>query len=435
MQCEVVAIGTELLLGQIVDTNSSWIGQQLAARGIDSLLQTKVGDNRSRIVAAVKAALSRSDSVICCGGLGPTQDDITRECIAEVMGVDLERVPAMEAEIAAMFVARGREMAESNRRQAERPVGSQFIHNDRGTAPGLICTLTIDGVSKVIYAVPGVPHEMYEMMTRIILADLAARSGESAVISSRVLRTWGAAESSIAEMVAPCLDALDQPGAPQATIAFLASGIEGIKVRVTAKAPTNALVIDILDSQEARLRSILGDLVFGVDEESMEVAVGLLLLEQHLTLGLAESVTGGLIASRLVGVSGASAWFRGGVVSYASEVKFDVLGVDAGPVVSESAARQMALGAKQLLGSSIGLSVTGVAGPDGQDGQPVGTVFVGLAFSDDTTTVTQLKLPGDRERVRQYATIGALNLLRQHLSSQVTAQIGAQVTAQIGAHQ
>jgi nicotinamide-nucleotide amidase len=416
MQCEVVAIGTELLLGQIVDTNSSWMGQQLAAHGIDSLLQTKVGDNRARIVTALQAALSRADAVICCGGLGPTQDDITRECIAEVMGVGLERIPQMEAEIEAMFLARGREMSPSNRRQAERPIGAQFIHNDRGTAPGLICPQIINGQSKVIYAVPGVPHEMQAMMTRVILPDLASRSGETAVIASRVLRTWGAAESAIGEMVAPCLDALDQPGAPQATIAFLASGIEGIKVRITAKAASMQQVTSILDDQEARLRSILGDLVFGVDDVSMEAAVGALLKSQRLTLGLAESVTGGLIASRLVGVPGASDWFRGGVVSYASQVKFQVLGVDDGPVVTETAARQMALGAQRVLGSSIGLSVTGVAGPDEQDGQPVGTVFVGLAFGDGSTEVIRLKLPGDRERVRQYSTIGALNLLRQRLS-------------------
>jgi nicotinamide-nucleotide amidase len=418
MQCEVVAIGTELLLGQIVDTNSSWMGQQLAAHGIDSLLQTKVGDNRARIVSALQAALSRADAVICCGGLGPTQDDITRECIAEVMGVGLERIPQMEAEIEAMFLARGRAMSPSNRRQAERPIGAQFIHNDRGTAPGLICTQIINGRSKVIYAVPGVPHEMQAMMTRVILPDLASRSGETAVIASRVLRTWGAAESAIGEMVAPCLDALDQPGAPQATIAFLASGIEGIKVRITAKAASMQQVTSILDDQEARLRSILGDLVFGVDDVSMEAAVGALLKSQRLTLGLAESVTGGLIASRLVGVPGASDWFRGGVVSYASQVKFQVLGVDDGPVVTETAARQLALGAQRVLGASIGLSVTGVAGPDEQDGQPVGTVFVGLAFVDGSTEVVRLKLPGDRERVRQYSTIGALNLLRQRLSTE-----------------
>jgi nicotinamide-nucleotide amidase len=415
MRCDVVAIGTELLLGQIVDTNSSWIGEQLAASGIDSLLQTKVGDNRARIGQALLAALEHADAVICCGGLGPTQDDITRECIADVMGVSLERIPEMEDEIAAMFTARGRVMVESNRRQAERPIGSSFIHNDRGTAPGLICPLTIKGVVKVLYAVPGVPHEMQAMMTNAILPDLIARSGERAVIASRVLRTWGTSESALSEIVAPLLDALNKPGAPPATIAFLASGMEGIKVRVTAKAASNEAVSAVLDEQELALRAVLGDLVFGVDSATMESVVGDLLMQRGLTIGLAESVTGGMMAARLVGVAGASKWFRGGVVSYASEVKFDVLGVTPGPVVSGDAAMQMAVGALRVLGSSVGLSVTGVAGPEEQDGQPVGTVFVGLVIGQSTPTFAEFRVPGDRERVRQYATISALNFLRQQL--------------------
>jgi nicotinamide-nucleotide amidase len=415
MRCDVVAIGTELLLGQIIDTNSSWIGEQLAASGIDSLMQTKVGDNRARISQALLAALEHADAVICCGGLGPTQDDITRECIADVMGVALERLPEMEAEIEAMFSSRGRVMVESNRRQAERPVGASFIHNDRGTAPGLICPLTIKGRAKVLYAVPGVPHEMQAMLTGAILPDLISRSGETAIIASRVLRTWGSSESAIAEMVAPCLQELDKPGAAPATIAFLASGIEGIKVRVTAKATTRPEVDQILDDQEAKLRTILGDLVFAIDGATMESVVGDMLLQRGMTLGLAESVTGGLISARLVGVPGASTWFRGGVVSYASEVKFTVLGVTPGPVVSESAAREMAVGAQRITGASVGLSVTGVAGPDTQDGMAVGTVFVGLVIGAAPPIVIELSLPGDRERVRQFATLSALNVLRQQL--------------------
>ena len=418
MRCEVVAIGTELLLGQIVDTNSSWIGEQLAAAGIDSLMQTKVGDNRARIVRALVDALGRADAVICCGGLGPTQDDITRECLAEVMGTTLERVPEMQSEIAAMFAARGRTMPETNNRQADRPVGSSFIHNDRGTAPGLICPVSRSpGQEQVIYAVPGVPHEMRAMVERVIIADLTARSGERAVIASRVLRTWGSSESAIAEMVAPRLEALDLPGAPLATIAFLASGMEGIKVRVTAKAPDSPTVERILDDQEDALRKILGDLVFGVDTDTMESIVGGLLVSRSLTLGLGESLTGGLMAARLVGVPGASSWFRGGVVSYASDVKFDVLGVEPGPVVSARAARQMASGARHVLGADVGLAVTGVAGPGEQEGMPVGTVFVGVALSTGHAEAVEFRVPGDRERVRQYATTSALNLLRQRLQA------------------
>jgi len=413
MRCDVVAVGTELLLGQIVDTNSAWMGERLAAAGIDSLMQTKVGDNQARIVKALRDALAQADAVICCGGLGPTQDDITRESIAELMGVALERDEAMVASVRAMFEDRGRVMPESNQRQADRPVGAEFIVNHRGTAPGLRCLIG----DKVLYAVPGVPHEMQAMVDEVIVADLVRRSGESGVIASRVLRTWGAAESAIAEMVAPRLMALDAPGAPPATIAFLASGMEGIKVRITAKATTRDAVNAILDTEEQALRAILGRLVFGVDDDSMEQVVAQLLLNAGLTLAVAESLTGGLVSSRLVGVPGASRWFKGAVVSYASEVKFDLLGVANGAVVSADAAIAMAEGVRHRLRADVGLGVTGVAGPDEQEGHPVGTVFVGLALPGRPAEAVELRLPGDRERVRQYAAIGLLDLLRLRLSS------------------
>jgi nicotinamide-nucleotide amidase len=309
VRCEVVAIGSELLLGQIVDTNSSWIGEQLALAGIDSHFQVKVGDNQARIVAAVRQALARSEAVICCGGLGPTQDDITRESIAEVMNVSLEPHADLEAVIRELFAGRGRAMSANNLRQALVPDGATVIPQTRGTAPGLICPLG----DRVIYAVPGVPHEMRDMIGRAVLPDLASRAGERATIRSRTLRTWGLAESALAERVAPRLDALEATGNP--TIAFLASGVEGIKVRVTAKGtgPDATAVADgLLASEETELRALLGGTVFGVDDENMEVAVGRLLLGGGLTLAVAESLTGGLMAARLTAVPGASAWFRGG---------------------------------------------------------------------------------------------------------------------------
>jgi nicotinamide-nucleotide amidase len=409
LRCEVVAVGTELLLGQVVDTNSSWIGEHLALAGIDSHFQTKVGDNLARIVAALRAALARSDAVIVCGGLGPTQDDITREAIAEVMNVPLERDLSMVETIRSMFGARGREMAENNARQADRPEGATFIEQRRGTAPGLICPLG----HKVIYAVPGVPYEMTEMMERAIIPDLQHRSGETATIRSRTLRTWGLAESTLAELVAPRFD-LHEGVAGAPTIAFLASGIEGIKVRVTAKAATVADVEAILDAEEAELRALLGELVFGVDDDTMETAVARLLMDGGLTLGLAESVTGGLVAARLTDVAGASEWFRGSIVSYATDVKHSVLDVPDGPVVSETAASTMAEGAARVLDADVGLAVTGVAGPTEQDGVPVGTVFL-AAHLDGKTEVTKATLPGDRERVRQFAAISVLDLLRRRL--------------------
>lgn len=413
MRCEVVAVGTELLLGQIVDTNSAWIGGRLALAGIDSHFQTKVGDNHDRIVAALRAALARSDAVICCGGLGPTQDDITREAIAEVMNVPLERDEAMVDTIAAMFTMRGREFPPSNAQQADKPVGATYIHQTRGTAPGLICPVG----HKVVYAVPGVPIEMEEMLERAIVPDLQARAGATATIRSRTLRTWGLSESALAERLQPriaALDALSAGGAAAPTIAFLASGIEGIKVRITAKADDEDAATALLAAEEAAVRAELGALVFGVDDETMEHAVGALLLERGWTLGVAESLTGGLVASRIVDVPGASRWFRGGVVSYSSEVKFDVLGVARGPVVSATAAREMAEGACRLLAADVGLGITGVAGPDPQDGVPVGTVHVAAALPG-RTEAAQLRLPGDRASIRRYATISLLDHLRRLL--------------------
>jgi nicotinamide-nucleotide amidase len=410
VRCEVVAIGTELLLGQIVDTNSSWMGEHLALAGIDSHFQTKVGDNLDRMVLALRTALARSDAVIVCGGLGPTQDDITREAIAAVMNVELIRDDAIGDRIREMFVARGREMAENNLRQADVPRGARIIEQVRGTAPGLICPVG----HKVIYAVPGVPYEMTEMMERAILPDLQARAGTAATIVSRTLRTWGLAESTLAEKLAPRLEALDAAGDGAPTIAFLASGIEGIKVRITVKQPDAESARQMLAAEEAEVRALLGELVFGADEETMEDAVGHLLRTRSLTLGLAESVTGGLVASRLTSAVGASDWFRGSIVSYASEVKFDLLGVPEGPVVSADAAAAMAEGARKALGADIGLAVTGVAGPAEQDGQPVGTVFFGIA-SDAGTESAQVQLPGDRDRVRQFAAISLLDLLRRRL--------------------
>ena len=406
----MVAVGTELLLGQIVDTNSSWMGQALAEAGIDSHLQVKVGDNLERIVDVLRLALERSDAVIMCGGLGPTQDDITREAIAAVMGVGLRRDEDVLTRIKEMFAARGREMAANNARQADVPDGAEVIPQTRGTAPGLICPVG----TKVVYAVPGVPHEMTDMVERAIIPDLQRRSGTPAAIVSRTLRTWGLAESTLAEVVAPRLEALDERGG-NPTIAFLASGIEGIKVRVTAKAPDRAAAVALLDAEERELRAILGDLVFGIDDESMEHAVGKRLLAAGLTLAVAESLTGGLVASRLVNVPGSGDWFKGGVVAYDSEVKFSVLGVPRGPVVTADAARAMAEGVRRLTGADVGLATTGVAGPDTQEGQPVGTVFLGVALPGEEPDATEAHLPGDRDRVRQFSTISLLDQVRRRL--------------------
>jgi nicotinamide-nucleotide amidase len=412
-----VAVGTELLLGQIPDTNSQWLGEHLAANGIASHFHQHVGDNHERIVLAFRTALARSDAVIVCGGLGPTQDDITRAALAEVMNVPLVRDEQIVEMIRTMFNTRGRDMPDNNLLQADVPSGASIIKQTRGTAPGLICPVG----QKVVYAVPGVPFEMSDMFDRAILPDLLARvraTGTTSVIMSRVLRTWGTSESALAESVAERFDALAQDG--RVTIAFLASGIEGIKVRLTVQGDNEEQARAQLNEEEQRVRLLIGerfgDIIFGTDDETMEDAVAQRLVARGLTLAVAESLTGGLMASRLVNIVGASKWFRGGVVSYASQVKYDLLKVPEGPVVSASAAEAMATGVRSLLGSDVGLSVTGVAGPEEQDGQPAGTVFVGIALGDDVEHVS-LRLPGDRPRIRSYSSISALDALRRSLDS------------------
>lgn len=410
MRCEVIAIGTELLLGQIVDTNSSWIGEQLALTGIDCHYQAKVGDNVERIVGLLNLSLSRSDAVILCGGLGPTQDDITRDALAQCMGATLQRDPALVDRIRERFAARGREMPANNLRQADVPEGASAIPEMPGTAPGLICPVG----DQVIYAVPGVPSEMRIMIEGSILPDLKRRAGSDAVIRSRTLRTWGQSESALAEMLTGRIEALDRTGNP--TLAFLASGVEGLKVRITAKAADSAQV-DVLIAEEERLvREILGDIVFGVDQQTMESVVLDLLRQRGLTLAIAESLTGGLLASRLTDIAGASDVFKGALIAYASDVKHRHLGVAEGPVVSEAAAAEMARGVRNLLGADVGLATTGVAGPGTQEEQPVGTVYVAMALGEKVET-RQLHLGGNRQQIRQFTVIGLLNLLRRRLLS------------------
>ncbi len=408
MKCEVVAVGTELLLGQIVDTNSSWIGEQLALAGIDCHYQVKVGDNFGRVVETLRKALDRSDAVICCGGLGPTQDDLTRDAIAELMGAPLVRDETIAQRIRDMFAARGREMPANNLRQADVPLGAHTIAQQPGTAPGLVCPIG----DKVIYAVPGVPYEMQIMISGTVIPDLAGRAGVASVIHSRTLRTWGHAESKLAELLADRIDELDAAGNP--TLAFLASGIEGIKVRITAKAATEAEATAMLDAEEVVLRGILGDVVFGLDDETIEAAVLKACRRLGFTLATAESVTGGLIASRICAVPGASEVFRGSIVAYVPEVKQAVLGVPVGPVVNEETARAMAAGARRLLGADVAVATTGVAGPEEEEHVPVGTVCLGIAIGDEVEALT-VKLPGDRERVRQFAAISVLDALRRRL--------------------
>jgi nicotinamide-nucleotide amidase len=412
VRCDVLAVGTELLLGQIIDSNSAWMGEQLAAHGIDSLVQVKVGDNVGRITTMLRRMLAESDAIIMCGGLGPTHDDLTREAIAAVMGVDLVLDDAVADLIRDLFASRGRRMPENNLQQAMVPLGATVISQTRGTAPGLICPITVDGVDKVVFAVPGVPHELYDMFERGILPELKRRAGDPSVIASRTLITWGESESGLNERLDDVIAELERAGSP--TLAFLASGWNGLKVRLTAKAATLDECNLLLDVWDQRIRAELGEIVFGADNESIESVVLDLLDAKGWSLGLAESITGGLVGARITGISGASKIFRGSIVSYASDVKRSVLGVGDGPVVNEQAALEMARGARDVLGADVGLALTGVAGPGEQDGMPAGTLCIGLVWPDGELTRT-LRLPGLREQMRQFSVISSLDLLRRTL--------------------
>jgi competence/damage-inducible protein CinA-like protein len=400
MRCEVIAIGTELLLGIIVDSNSAWIGEQLALSGIDSYFQVKVGDNFGRIEATIRQALARSDAVICCGGLGPTQDDITRDVIAHVMGVGLERDAAIADKIRRIFEARGRVMSQNNLRQADVPVGALPIAQMPGTAPGLVCPMG----EKVIYAVPGVPSEMREMMLGTVLPDLRRRAGQSALIRSRVLRTWGMSESGLAEVLADRMAQLDRLG--NVTIAYQASGIDGIKVRLVAKSKDEATAAEVLGAEEALIRKLLGDVIFGVDEESMELAVLAALRRKSLTLAVAEEVTGGLLAARMTLADPTMQTFRGARIAH--QCTAEALGG-----LSDRAAAAAAA-AQAEFGSTVGAAA--IAGPARQSGGP-STAPVALAASiGERRLGEEIILPADRGRLRDFAVISLLNMLRKALA-------------------
>jgi nicotinamide-nucleotide amidase len=412
VRCEIIGVGTELLLGQIVNTNAAWIGQRLADVGWDCLRHTAVGDNEQRIAGTIREALDRADAVIVTGGLGPTQDDVTREALAAVAGVTLRRQPDLEQWLRERFARMGvRRMAEMNLRQADVPEGARVIDNPRGTAPGLI--VEIDG--KPTYAVPGVPREMEGMLERVVLPDLAARAGEGRAIVSRTLRTVGVGESRLAERLTPLWE---EAGSGEVTLAYLASPGE-VRVRLTAVGATRSEALAEIDPVEARVREELGDIVYGTDDETLEALVGRLLRERDLSLATAESLTGGLLGGRITGISGASDSYLGGVIAYATDAKASQLGVDPdllaaeGPV-SEPVAAAMAAGARNTFGADLGLAVTGVAGPTEQSGRRVGTLCLGVADAAGTATRT-LTAPGDRAQVRLWTCSVALDLLRRRL--------------------
>lgn len=413
---EFIAVGTELLLGQIVNTNASWIGSRLADAGLGHYRQTVVGDNFERLVAEIKAAADRSDAVILSGGLGPTQDDITREAMAAAAGVELVRDDDYAERLRGYWESRGRDMPESNLKQADQPAGSTSLANPKGTAPGL----RLDVAGAVLFAVPGVPAELYPMFDNHVLPDLRELAGGlDGVMVSRVLRSWGESESRIGEMFDDIFQASTNP-----TVAFLASSGE-IKVRLTAWAKTTDEAEALIAPLEATVRERLGPRIFGADDDTIEQVIYDLLRANGWSLATAESATGGMIAARLTSVPGCSDTFRGSVVAYQEDVKEGLLGVDPATiaehgVVSEAVAVEMAAGAAKTLGADVAVSITGSAGPDPQD-KPVGTMVIGV-HTPSGSTARMLKLPGDRERVRTYTTTAALHHLRLALQGEEQPQ-------------
>ena len=400
MIVEVIAVGTELLLGQIVNSNAATIGAALAEGGFDTHYQQIVGDNVKRIATSIRHALARADAVIITGGIGPTQDDITREAVCEATGLSMVFDEGYGDHLRQWWVSRGRPMPKSNMRQAYHPAGAELLDNPRGTAPGLV----LEHEGKLILCVPGVPAEMEHLLFNDVLPLLVEASGEQAVIASRLIRTWGKAESDVAEM----LDDLYESTNP--SIAFLASAGE-IKIRITAKADTKSAAMKLIEPIEREVTSRLGTTVFGTDDETIERVLLHLLSDLGYTIGTAESMTGGLVSARLTDLPGSSAVVKGGLFAYDPELKQRLLGVtDVSTVVDTDTAVEMAVGARALLDVDVAVAVTGSAGPDPLE-KPAGTVVIAVATPGDARA-RELRYFGDRERIRAYGTTAALQLTR-----------------------
>lgn len=406
MRAEILSIGTELLLGNITDTNATYLAQQLGGLGIDLYFVSTVGDNQQRAVETLRRAWERSDLIITTGGLGPTEDDLTRESIAELLGEEMYVVPELEAELRAFFTGRGVVMPERNIKQATLIPSARTLPNPIGTAPGWWTER--DG--HIIVSMPGVPHEMMRMWSQEAVPLLRPHTG--AVLFTRMLRVAGMGESNVEEALASFLAS----GNP--TIATYAKR-DAVDVRVTAKAATEAEAQALVVGMEAQVRERLGTYIFGIDNETLQSVLGGILLDKGWTLGAMESCTGGLFASTITDIAGSSEYFRGGLVSYATELKAE-WGVPEGILVEHGAvsvqtARAMASAARTRLGVDVGVGITGVAGPSEQEGKKVGTVHIAVESPLGVATSSPILSSRSRAEVKWRATLAALNLARLHL--------------------
>lgn len=407
---ELIAVGTELLLGNIANTDAQMISQGLSQLGINVYYHTVVGDNPQRVRQAVDIARGRADILITTGGLGPTCDDLTKVAVAQAFGKELVYHEPSAQRIRERFAQRGTPVTENNFQQAMVPEGCTVLDNDWGTAPGVAFA---SGGTHVLM-LPGPPRECEKMFRHRALPYLQKLS--DGVIASRTVKTFGIGESAAEALLRDLMNALHNP-----TLAPYAKPT-GTELRITAHAPTREEALRLIAPVEEQVKAILGDKVIGVDVDSLEEVCFALLKDRGLTVGTAESCTGGLLAKLLTDLPGSSAVFRGGVVSYTNGVKAGLLGVpqdllDRYGAVSPQVAEAMARGAKAALGCDIALSTTGVAGPDADDrGNPIGLVYLGLAWGDQCRVTEFRAGPVERERVRRQAAQTALDLLRRHLT-------------------
>lgn len=416
MKAELLFVGTELLLGEILNTNAQYLSQQLALLGIDVYYQQVVGDNYDRARAVFRQAVERSDVVIASGGLGPTMDDITRDVAADVAGRPLELNAPILTELKAWFGRRGRAMPESNGRQAMVPQGATVVPNDRGTAPGLI--IPCDG-SKAIVLLPGPPNEFRPMFERQVIPFLTAQMGGTPLaLVTRTLRFIDIGESAMEEALKDLIVAQTDP-----SIAPYAKTGE-VHLRLATKAATQEEGLARILPVEQAIRDRLGRHIYGIDGTSLEQAVGGLLKERQLKVTAAESCTGGLIAKRITDIPGSSAYFDFGFVTYSNAAKMQMLMVPeatlaAHGAVSEEVAAVMARGALAAAGADVAVAVSGVAGPDGGTPEkPVGTVCFGLAARGGAVTTKTIHLWGSRTDIRDRTATHALAMIRRHLLGQ-----------------
>ncbi|AOT68219.1 competence/damage-inducible protein A [Geosporobacter ferrireducens] len=405
MNCALISIGTELLFGQIINTNTVYLSQQLNTLGINVYYHFTVGDNHQRLKEVLNYALQNADMVITTGGLGPTQDDLTRETIAKAMGKRLVlHAPSMKR-LESFFRDLNRPMCENNKKQAYLPEGSIVLQNNNGTAPGFI----IDHEGKVIISLPGPPKEMMGMFTEGVMEYLQEKS--KATIYSRVLRFFGIGESALETELLDMISNQENP-----TLAPYAKEGE-VSLRITAKAENDVKAMALIKPVIEEIRSRVGEYLYSEQDEELAEVVAKQLMEKQITISLAESCTGGLLAGRLTAVPGISKCFYSGYITYSNEAKAGMLGVKNATLekygaVSEETAKEMVMGLRKKQNSDLCVSITGIAGPDGgTDEKPVGLVYIGIMYKEQLT-VHRLNTFGDRARIRNYTVLSALNAIR-----------------------